>query len=79
MTTVLVVDDEPQILRALAINLRARHYEVFTALTGAAALATAAALLGAVAFVDWLTGPRLDLSLFYSVPVCFVTWYAGSS
>ena len=30
MTRVLVVDDEPQILRALAINLRARHYEVFT-------------------------------------------------
>ena len=42
MTRVLVVDDEPQILRALAINLRARHYEVFTAATGADALATAA-------------------------------------
>jgi two-component system KDP operon response regulator KdpE len=40
---VLVVDDEPQILRALAINLRARHYEVFTAGTGTEALATAAA------------------------------------
>jgi two-component system, OmpR family, KDP operon response regulator KdpE len=39
---VLVVDDEPQILRALAINLRARHFEVFTAATGAAALAVAA-------------------------------------
>lgn len=43
MTRVLVVDDEPQILRALAINLRARHYEVLTAETGTAALATAAA------------------------------------
>jgi two-component system KDP operon response regulator KdpE len=42
VTRVLVVDDEPQILRALAINLRARHYEVFTAATGADALATAA-------------------------------------
>ena len=42
MSRVLVVDDEPQILRALAINLRARHYEVFTASTGASALATAA-------------------------------------
>ena len=31
MTRVLVVDDEPQILRALAINLRARRYEVVTA------------------------------------------------
>jgi two-component system KDP operon response regulator KdpE len=39
---VLVVDDEPQILRALAINLRARRYEVFTAANGAQALATAA-------------------------------------
>ncbi len=43
MTRVLVVDDEPQILRALAINLRARHYEVVTAATGADALAAAAA------------------------------------
>ena len=38
---VLVVDDEPQILRALAINLRARHYEVVTASTGTEALAAA--------------------------------------
>jgi len=43
VTRVLVVDDEPQILRALHINLRARHYEVFTAATGATALAEAAA------------------------------------
>jgi two-component system KDP operon response regulator KdpE len=43
MTRVLVVDDEPQILRALTINLRARHYDVITAATGAAALASAAA------------------------------------
>ena len=28
MTRVLVVDDEPQILRALAANLRARGYDV---------------------------------------------------
>ncbi len=38
MTRVLVVDDEPQILRALRINLRARQYEVATAATGAQAL-----------------------------------------
>jgi len=31
MTRVLVVDDEPQILRALRINLRVRHYEVSVA------------------------------------------------
>ncbi len=43
MNRVLIVDDEPQILRALAINLRARRYEVFTADTGAEALTVAAA------------------------------------
>ena len=42
MNRVLVVDDEPHIVRALAINLRARHYEVFTASNGTDALATAA-------------------------------------
>jgi two-component system, OmpR family, KDP operon response regulator KdpE len=41
VTRVLVVDDEPQILRALAINLRARHYEVDTATDGTAALKAA--------------------------------------
>ena len=43
MNRVLVVDDEPQILRALSINLRARRYEVHTAANGAVALSTAAA------------------------------------
>jgi two-component system KDP operon response regulator KdpE len=38
MTRVLVVDDEPQILRALRINLRVRDYEVHVAATGAEAL-----------------------------------------
>jgi two-component system KDP operon response regulator KdpE len=41
MTRILVVDDEPQILRALRINLKARHYEVDTAASGAEALAAA--------------------------------------
>ena len=41
MTRVLVVDDEPQILRALAANLRARGYEVDLAGTGEAALTLA--------------------------------------
>ena len=41
MTRVLVVDDEPQILRALRINLRVRQYEVFTAASGAEALEVA--------------------------------------
>jgi two-component system KDP operon response regulator KdpE len=39
---VLVVDDEPQIVRALSINLRARKYEVRTAGSGAEALVVAA-------------------------------------
>jgi two-component system, OmpR family, KDP operon response regulator KdpE len=36
--TVLVVDDEPQIVRALRINLRVREYQVYTAATGTEAL-----------------------------------------
>jgi two-component system KDP operon response regulator KdpE len=40
---VLVVEDQPQLLRALSINLRARQYEVLTAATGRDALAVAAA------------------------------------
>ena len=43
MTRILVVDDDPQILRALRVNLRARGYEVDAAADGAAALHAAAA------------------------------------
>ncbi len=42
MTRVLVVDDEPQIIRALRINLRARGYEIDTADDGTSALRAAA-------------------------------------
>src|SRR5712692_11395698 len=42
VTRVLVVDDEPQILRALRINLRVRGYEVDTAASGTQALEMAA-------------------------------------
>jgi two-component system KDP operon response regulator KdpE len=42
MTRILVVDDEPQLLRALATNLKARGYEVDQAATGEAALMLAA-------------------------------------
>ena len=41
MTRILVVDDEPQIVRVLRINLVARQYEVITAATGADALTSA--------------------------------------
>jgi two-component system, OmpR family, KDP operon response regulator KdpE len=41
MIRILVVDDEPQILRALRINLAARQYDVVTAVNGTEALQTA--------------------------------------
>jgi two-component system KDP operon response regulator KdpE len=43
MTRVLIVEDEPQLRRALGINLRARRYEVVTAGDGAGGLRAAAA------------------------------------
>jgi two-component system KDP operon response regulator KdpE len=42
VTKVLVVDDEPSILRALRINLTAREYDVITAGDGATGLAAVA-------------------------------------
>ena len=42
MSTVLVVDDDPALVRALTINLRARGYQVHAAATGAGALQLAA-------------------------------------
>jgi two-component system, OmpR family, KDP operon response regulator KdpE len=42
VTAVLVIDDEPQILRALRINLRVRQYEVHTAGSASEALELAA-------------------------------------
>jgi two-component system, OmpR family, KDP operon response regulator KdpE len=39
---VLIVEDQPELLRALGINLRARQYDVRTARTGREALAAAA-------------------------------------
>jgi two-component system KDP operon response regulator KdpE len=41
MSKVLIVDDDRQLLRALAINLRARQYEVETAADGTSALEAA--------------------------------------
>jgi two-component system KDP operon response regulator KdpE len=43
MSSVLVVDDEPQLLRALTMNLTARGYTVTAVATGTAALDAAAA------------------------------------
>lgn len=41
MTKVLIIDDEPQIVRALVTNLKVRGYEVETASTGEEAVAMA--------------------------------------
>jgi signal transduction histidine kinase len=43
------------------------------------ALAIGVGLLVLVGVLDWLTGPDLDFSLFYLIPVAFVTWYTGQS
>jgi two-component system KDP operon response regulator KdpE len=59
MTRVLIVDDEPQILRAMRINLRARGYEVVVADTGAGALAAAAETRPDIVILD-LGLPDLD-------------------
>jgi two-component system, OmpR family, KDP operon response regulator KdpE len=42
VSTVLVIDDDPALVRALGINLRARGYEVYAAGTGTNALRLAA-------------------------------------
>lgn len=59
MTRVLVVDDEPQIVRALVINLKARKYEVDAAPDGATALQLAAARHPDVVVLD-LGLPDMD-------------------
>jgi two-component system KDP operon response regulator KdpE len=59
VTRVLVVDDEPQILRGLGTNLRARGYEVDTALDGERALELAASRRPDVVILD-LGLPGID-------------------
>lgn len=85
MTRVLVVDDEPQILRALSINLRARHYEVFTAATGFEALRTAAAQPPDLVILD-LGLPDLDgvdvvrgLRGWTTAPIIILSGRSGSA
>jgi two-component system, OmpR family, KDP operon response regulator KdpE len=59
MIRVLVVDDEPQIRRALSLNLGARGYEVFEAATGEAALTVMATEHPDIALLD-LGLPGMD-------------------
>lgn len=56
---VLVVDDEPQLLRALRINLNARGFDVTTAATGTEALTAAARVNPQVVVLD-LGLPDID-------------------
>jgi two-component system, OmpR family, KDP operon response regulator KdpE len=85
MTRVLVVDDEPQILRALRINLRARRYEVNTAANGAQALEEAAAHPPDLVILD-LGLPDMDgveviggLRGWTAVPIIVLSGRADSS
>ena len=52
MTTVLLIDDEPHLLRTLRINLAARGYRVVSACNGTAGLRAAAAQHPAVVVLD---------------------------
>ncbi|MGA5180481.1 response regulator [Streptomyces pseudogriseolus] len=59
MTRVLVVEDDPQLVRALVLNLQARHYGVDAAPDGATALRLAAARQPDVVLLD-LGLPDMD-------------------
>jgi len=59
VTRVLVVDDEPQLLRGLRVNLEARGYDVDTAADGGSALDLAASRRPDVVILD-LGLPDLD-------------------
>jgi two-component system KDP operon response regulator KdpE len=59
MTTILVVDDDRALARALAINLKARGYDVDVALTGTEALVSASRKLPDLVILD-LGLPDLD-------------------
>jgi two-component system KDP operon response regulator KdpE len=82
---VLVVEDEPQLLRAMRITLQARGYEVRTAATGRRALAEAAAAHPDIVVLD-LGLPDLDgvevitgLRGWSSVPIIVLSGRTGGS
>jgi two-component system KDP operon response regulator KdpE len=85
VTRVVVVDDEPQILRALSINLRARGYDVRTAASGAEALTVAASHKPEIVVLD-LGLPDMDgteviagLRGWTSVPILVLSGRSDSS
>ena len=80
-----MVDDEPQILRALRINLRARGYQVTTAADGREALDVAAAQPPDVVVLD-LGLPDIDgvdviagLRGWTTIPILVLSGRSGSS
>ncbi len=82
---VLVVDDEPQIIRALRINLQARQYDVMTAPDGATALDSARTGRPDLLILD-LGLPDADgvdvirsLRTWTDVPIIVLSGRAGSS
>jgi two-component system, OmpR family, KDP operon response regulator KdpE len=84
VTRVLIVDDEPQILRALRINLIARQYEVDVAPDGGAALRLAAEHPPDLVILD-LGLPDLDgvdvihgLRGWTSIPIIVLSGRAGN-
>ena len=81
---ILVVEDEPALLRALQINLRARGYEVTTSSAGQDALVEAARRPPSAVLLD-LGLPDLDgtevirqLRTWTGVPVIVISGRAGS-
>jgi two-component system KDP operon response regulator KdpE len=84
VTRVLIVDDEPQILRALRINLTARQYEVITASDGTQALRSATDARPDLIVLD-LGLPDIDgaevirkLRTWSPVPIVVLSGRAGS-
>jgi two-component system KDP operon response regulator KdpE len=83
VTRILVVDDEPQILRALRINLKSRAYDVETAANGVQALAAAARHLPDAVVLDLglpdMDGTEVILGLrgWTSVPIVVLSGRSG--
>jgi len=85
MTRILVVDDEPQILRAMRINLRAHHYDVDLATDGTSALHAAAHQPPDLVILD-LGLPDIDgvdliqrLRSWTTVPIVVLSGRTGST
>jgi two-component system KDP operon response regulator KdpE len=85
MTRILIVDDEPQLVRALRINLQARHYEITAAPDGAGALREAKASRPDLIVLD-LGLPDLDgveviqqLRTWTQVPIVVLSGRATSN